>query len=69
MTKSQISILTLKKEVCANTEKLEPCPFCGAQAQVVELTGRYAVECTRHCVATRIFKEKEKPIEIWNRRI
>lgn len=62
-------VKALEKEVGADKEEIKPCPFCGAPAQVVELTGRYAVECTKHCAATRIFKEKEKPIEVWNRRV
>ena len=48
--------------------KLNPCPFCGAQAQLKEISGRWAVECTNHCAGTRIFNDKEKPIEVWNRR-
>jgi Lar family restriction alleviation protein len=51
------------------TTNLKPCPFCGAPAQHKELNGRYAVECTKKCVGTRIFNDKEKPIEAWNRRI
>lgn len=48
--------------------KLKPCPFCGAPAQYKELGGRWAVECTRHCAATRIMADKKKVSEAWNRR-
>ena len=49
-------------------QKLKPCPFCGAPAQIKELSGRYAVECTKTCVGTRIVVDKDKAIEVWNRR-
>lgn len=49
--------------------KLRECPFCGAPAQLKQLSGRWAVECTKHCAGTRIFNDKQKPIEAWNRRI
>lgn len=47
---------------------LKPCPFCGSPAQFKELSGRWAVECTRHCAATRIMGDKKKVAEVWNRR-
>ena len=50
-------------------EELKPCPFCGASAQITQLSGRYAVECTKKCVGTRIFSDKNKAIEAWNRRV
>lgn len=49
-------------------ERLKPCPFCGADALIKRLSGRYAIECTRHCVGTRILPNREQVIEIWNRR-
>lgn len=48
--------------------ELRPCPFCGAAAQFKELSGRWAVECTRKCAATRIVADKKNAAEIWNRR-
>ena len=62
-------VAALEKEVEAEKEEIKPCPFCGAPAQIVELSGRYAVECTKHCASTRIFKDKETPTEAWNRRV
>lgn len=56
------------KEITMDEIKLKPCPFCGAPAQYKELGGRWAVECTRHCVATRIMADKKKVSEAWNRR-
>lgn len=50
-------------------DELKPCPFCGAPAQHKELNGRYAVECTKKCVGTRIFADKDRATETWNRRV
>lgn len=50
-------------------ERIKPCPFCGAPAEIKQLSGRYAVECTKKCVGTRIFSDKSKPVEAWNRRV
>lgn len=52
-----------------NEIKLKPCPFCGSPAQIKELSGRYAVVCTRYCAGTRVFLTKDKPAEEWNRRV
>ena len=49
-------------------DELRLCPFCGAPAQFKELSGRWMVECTRKCIATRIVVDREKAAEIWNRR-
>lgn len=49
--------------------ELKPCPFCGGEAQCKELSGRYAVECANHCAGTRIFADKGKAVEVWNRRV
>lgn len=47
---------------------LKPCPLCGSPAQFKELSGRWAVECTRKYIATRIIVDRGKAAEIWNRR-
>lgn len=49
--------------------ELKPCPFCGAPAELKEISGRWTVKCTKECAGTRIFNDKHKPIEVWNRRI
>ena len=49
--------------------ELKLCPCCGAPAQFKELNGRWTVECTGKCIATRIVGDKEKAAEIWNRRV
>lgn len=48
--------------------ELKPCPFCGAEAELKEITGRWTAKCTKECVGTRIFKDKQKAVEVWNRR-
>lgn len=50
-------------------KELKPCPFCGEAAEIKELTGRFAVECKNKCAATRIFKDINKAVEVWNRRV
>ena len=67
-------IETVEEKVAAlestiEPDELKPCPFCGAPAQHKELNGRYAVECTKHCVGTRIFADKDRATETWNRRV
>ncbi len=48
--------------------ELKPCPFCGAPAELKKISGRWTVKCTKECVGTRIFNDKNKPVEAWNRR-
>jgi Lar family restriction alleviation protein len=48
--------------------ELKPCPFCGGEATLKEIKGRWAVYCLSGCAGTQIFNEKQKPVEAWNRR-
>ena len=48
--------------------KLKPCPFCGAPAELKQITGRWTVKCTKECVGTRIYNDRNKPAEVWNSR-
>lgn len=48
--------------------KLLPCPFCGAKANLVNVRGRWAVECSKKCIGTAIKNDQSKVVEIWNRR-
>lgn len=50
-------------------ENLQSCPFCGAKAQLKEISGRWTVCCTQNCVGTRLFRDKQRPIDTWNRRV
>lgn len=50
-------------------EELKSCPFCGAPAEIKQLSGRYAVSCVNKCAGSRIFSDKSKAVEAWNRRV
>lgn len=56
------------QEECTEREIILPCPFCGGEATVKEISGRYSVTCTKHCAGTRIFKSKRESIKAWNTR-
>lgn len=49
--------------------ELKPCPFCGAEAELKEITGRWAAKCTKECAGTRIFRDKQKAVDSWSRRV
>lgn len=53
-------------------ETLRPCPFCGAEAEIVRNgSGSYFVRCTnKQCAAkTRLYHENENGARLaWNRR-
>lgn len=49
--------------------ELKPCPFCGAEAELKEITGRWTAKCTKECAGTRIFRDKQKTVDSWNRRV
>lgn len=48
---------------------LKSCPFCGKDAQLKEISGRWAVECSNKCAATVIKKDRNAVIKIWNKRV
>lgn len=50
-------------------EELKPCPFCGAATYIKPINGNYTVECANKCYGTRIFSDKNKAAEAWNRRV
>ena len=54
-------------------ETLKPCPFCGAEAEIVRnSSGSYFVRCTnKQCAAkTRLYHENEVgPRLAWNKRV
>ena len=46
----------------------KPCPFCGGEAKLKEISDRWAVYCKIGCAGTQIFNKKERPVAAWNRR-
>lgn len=54
-------------------ETLRPCPFCGAEAEIVRNgSGSYFVRCTnKQCAAkTRLYHENENGARLaWNKRV
>lgn len=54
-------------------EEIKPCPFCGKDAELTENEDYYwYVECTECCARGEWFygyKEKDKAIKAWNRRM
>jgi Lar family restriction alleviation protein len=50
-------------------DKLKPCPFCGGEAVLKQISDRWTVHCSQHCAGTRIFNDKQKAIDAWNRRV
>ena len=65
-------ITTFKSRIAGMKNKedksLKQCPFCGGAAELDELSGRWAVVCVDNCVGTRLFNDKQKAIDIWNKR-
>ena len=59
------------KEVLTMPDTLEPCPFCGGEAEVnyscLYETG-YFVSCTMCEVRTKKYSSREKAEKAWNRR-
>ncbi len=53
-------------------DKLLPCPFCGAEAKLLNFTGAYRVVDTNYnCrvpVAERWYKSEQEAAEAWNAR-
>lgn len=52
--------------------KLEPCPFCGGEAQIrhphVMMTPFYWVECKKCECQSNTYTTKETAAKAWNRR-
>lgn len=55
------------------SEKLKSCPFCGIDARVEQLGGKYTVgcvtvDCIGHYYSGKLYKEQSAAVEAWNRR-
>ena len=55
------------------TKELEPCPFCGSEAELVSRGSRNYIACSNRdecwCGMTCPASTKEEAIAIWNRRV
>ncbi len=54
-----------------NTE-LKPCPFCGGKAYLDKVTDdypNYVIRCWGCGVSTQWCADKNKAVELWNRRV
>lgn len=56
------------QEECTRRGIVLPCPFCGGEAELKQLSGRWAVCCKTHCVGTKIYGNKNKALTAWNTR-
>lgn len=56
------------QEECTKQGIVLPCPFCGGEAELKQLSGRWAVCCKTHCVGTKIYGNKNKALTAWNTR-
>lgn len=56
------------QEECTRRGIVLPCPFCGGEAELKQLSGRWAVCCKVHCVGTKIHGNKAKALTAWNTR-
>lgn len=54
--------------------KLKPCPFCGNKAELIEQKHReypstFYVRCKGYCIKQHDFKDADRSVEHWNRRV
>ena len=50
------------------SEKLKPCPHCGAPAKAEFVMGETWIDCSKNCTGLVDETVEEKAIEAWNRR-
>ena len=48
--------------------KLKPCPFCGGEAEILNVDDRYTARCRSCFCGTGEYKDPERASETWNRR-
>lgn len=51
-----------------NNIELKPCPFCGGEAQVLNVVHHYMVCCTKCYGMVGLFDKERSAIKAWNRR-
>ena len=48
--------------------KLKLCPFCGGEAEILNVDDRYTAKCRSCFCGTGEYKDPERAAEAWNRR-
>ena len=56
------------QEECTRQGIVLPCPCCGGEAKLKQLSGRWSVCCLNNCVGSRIYNDKQRAIATWNPR-
>ena len=56
------------QEECTRQGIVLPCPCCGKEAVLKQLSGRWAVCCSRNCVGSRLYNDKQQALAEWNTR-
>ena len=56
------------QEECIRQGIVLPCPCCGEEAKLKQLSGRWSVCCLNNCVGSRIYNDKQRAIATWNTR-
>ena len=52
----------------SNNNELKPCPFCGGEADIIEDSFCYGVECFNCKANSTYFSNAKDAIAAWNRR-
>ena len=56
------------QEECIRQGIVLPCPCCGEEAKLKQLSGRWSVCCLNNCVGSRIYNDKQRALTTWNTR-
>ncbi|WP_353653937.1 Lar family restriction alleviation protein [Acetanaerobacterium sp. MSJ-12] len=56
------------QEKCTRQGIVLPCPCCGGEAKLKQLSGRWSVCCLNNCVGSRIYNDNQRALATWNTR-